>query len=443
MQRDPSPGDSFETLDTFETPTALPEDEPDRPGPLSEASLLGAPPTPPGAAPADAVPLPISVYPALMGILLAYGVLVVGNGLFVTAVPFHALKFGASTFTIGVIQSCYYGGFLLGAFYNRSLIERIGQHRAFVAFTALAALFVMGFAVSDSPLMLGVLRLGTGFALMGMYTTVESWLNGSVPNTMRGRVFGSYLTINYLAVSAGQFLLNVGEAGSEGQLLLVAGLFVAAILPITLMQGWPTRVADERLVRQPAISLFDSIAEMARATPIAIPGCILAGFLYSAFYAIMPIYLTRIGLSIGSLSTLMGIALFGALLMQWPVGRLSDRMDRRTLSRRLALAAAVFCAPLIVFQSHWLVFVLMFLFSAANFTQYGLIVSHVNDRTEPERRVAVSATLLILFSVGGILGPVIASLFVTLLGPRGLHVFFVACALALARVARRAQLLAP
>lgn len=443
MQRDPSPDDILETLAAPATTIGPAEDEPDRPGPLSEASLLGAPPTPPGPAPADAVPLPISIYPALLGILLAYGVLVVGNGLFVTAVPFHALKFGASTLSIGVIQSCYYGGFLLGAFYNRTLIERIGQHRAFVAFTALAALFVMGFAVSESVPMLCLLRLGTGFALMGMYTTVESWLNGSVPSTMRGRVFGSYLTINYLAVSAGQFLLNVGEAGSEGQLLLVAGLFVAAILPITLMQGWPTRVADERLVKQPAVSLFDSVAEMARATPIAIPGCILAGFLYSAFYAIMPIYLTRIGFSIGSLSTLMGVALFGALLMQWPVGRLSDRMDRRTLSRRLALAAAAFCVPLIVIQAHWLVFVLMFLFSAANFTQYGLIVSHVNDRTEPERRVAVSATLLILFSVGGILGPMIASVFVTLLGPGGLHVFNVACALALARVARRAQMLAP
>ncbi|AHN75233.1 hypothetical protein DA70_12810 [Pandoraea pnomenusa] len=443
MQRDPSPDDILETLAAPATTIGPAEDEPDRPGPLSEASLLGAPPTPPGPAPADAVPLPISIYPALLGILLAYGVLVVGNGLFVTAVPFHALKVGASTLSIGVIQSCYYGGFLLGAFYNRTLIERIGQHRAFVAFTALAALFVMGFAVSESVPMLCLLRLGTGFALMGMYTTVESWLNGSVPNTMRGRVFGSYLTINYLAVSAGQFLLNVGEAGSEGQLLLVAGLFVAAILPITLMQGWPTRVADERLVKHPAVSLFDSVAEMARATPIAIPGCILAGFLYSAFYAIMPIYLTRIGFSIGSLSTLMGVALFGALLMQWPVGRLSDRMDRRTLSRRLALAAAAFCVPLIVIQAHWLVFVLMFLFSAANFTQYGLIVSHVNDRTEPERRVAVSATLLILFSVGGILGPMIASVFVTLLGPGGLHVFNVACALALARVARRAQMLAP
>ncbi|WP_374620728.1 MFS transporter [Pandoraea sp.] len=434
MQRDPS-------LDA-----AHPEDEPDRTGPLSEASLLGAPSTPStpsGPASANAVPLPVNIYPALMGILLAYGVLVVGNGLFATAIPFHALKYGASTLTVGVIQSCYYGGFLLGAFYNRTLIERIGQHRAFVAFTALAALFVMGFAVSETTLTLCALRLGTGVALMGMYTTVESWLNGSVPNAMRGRVFGSYLTINYLAVSTGQFLLNIGEAGSEGQLLLVAGLFVAAILPITLMQGWPTRVADERLLKQPAISLFESITEMARATPVAIPGCILAGFLYSAFYAIMPIYLTRIGLSIGSLSTLMGVALFGALLMQWPVGRLSDRMDRRTLSRRLALASAAFCAPLIVFQTHWLVFVMMFLFSAVNFTQYGLIVSHVNDRTVPERRVAISATLLILFSVGGILGPMIASAVVTLLGPRGLHVFNVVCALALARTARRAQLLAP
>ncbi|APD13322.1 MFS transporter [Pandoraea pulmonicola] len=431
MQRDPS-------LDA-----AAPDDDLDRPGPLSEGALLGAPSPAPGPTPADAVPLPISVYPALMGILLGYGVLVVGNGLFATAIPFHALQYGASTFTVGVIQSCYYGGFLLGAFYNRSLIERVGQHRAFVAFTALAALFVMGFAVSEAMLLMCLMRLGTGFALMGMYTTVESWLNGSVPNTMRGRVFGSYLTINYLAVGTGQFLLNIGEPGSEGQLLLVAALFVAAILPITLMQGWPTRVADERLAKQPAISLFDGIAEMSRATPIAIPGCILAGFLYSAFYAMVPIYLTRIGFSIGALSALMGVALFGALLMQWPVGRLSDRMDRRTVSRRLAFASAAFCAPLVFFQAHWLVVVLLVLFSAVNFTQYGLIVSHVNDRTAPEQRVVVSATLLILFSVGGMLGPMIASGAVTLLGPGGLHVFNVVCALTLARVALRAQRLAP
>lgn len=129
--------------------------------------------------------------------------------------------------------------------------------------------------------------------------------------------------------------------------------------------------------------------------------------------------------------------------MQWPIGRLSDRMDRRTLSRRLALASAAFCAPLIVIQAHWLVFLLMFLFSAANFTQYGLIVSHVNDRTAPEQRVVVSATLLILFSVGGILGPMFASLVMTLVGPGGLHLFNVVCALLLARVARRAQVLQP
>lgn len=427
------------TLDAFDaTPDA---DALDRPGPLSEAALPGVTPTAPP--PTEAEPHPRLIYGGLMGILLAYGVLVVGNGLFASAIPFHALHSGASTFLIGIVQSCYYAGFILGAFYNRALIERIGQHRAFVAFTALAALFVMGFAVADSIGLLCLLRVGTGFALMGMYTTVESWLNGSVPNSMRGRVFGSYLTINYLAVGSGQFLLNVGEPGSSAQLLIVSALFVASILPITLMQGWPTRVADDRLAKKSATTWLDGVRELMETTPIAIPGCILAGFLYTAFYAMMPVYLTRTGFEIGSLSTVMGVSLMGALLIQWPIGRLSDRMDRRVLSIRLAIASACTSAPLVFFQAHWLIFVMTFLFVMVTFTQYGLIVSHVNDRTPPEQRVAVSATLLILFSIGGLIGPSLASGLMTIFGTRGLHAFDVAAALTLAWVAHRAKRLRP
>lgn len=147
--------------------------EEDRPGPLSEASLLGAAHA--NTAAQDAViKASGSVYPGLLGLLAAYGVLIIGNGLFTSAIPFQMLRANSSTMLVGVVQSCYYGGFILGAFFTRALIERIGQHRAFVAFAAMAALFVLGFSLSESPLALCGFRLGTGFALMGIYTTVES-----------------------------------------------------------------------------------------------------------------------------------------------------------------------------------------------------------------------------------------------------------------------------
>jgi len=367
-------------------------------------------------------------------------VLIVGNGLFTSAIPFQMLRANASTMLVGVVQSCYYGGFILGAFFARALIERTGQHRAFVAFSAMGALFVMGFSLSDSPLSLCGFRLGTGFALMGIYTTVESWLNGSVPNTMRGSVFGSYQALNFLAVGAGQFLLNLGTPGSQAQLLLVVALFTAAVLPITMMQGWPSRVPDNRLARRDAHTWADSVRDMWEKAPVAVPGCILAGLLYSTFYSLMPVYLSRTGFSIAELSLLMGGSLVCALLTQWPVGKLSDHMHRCVLSFRLAACSACVSLPLTIVNTPWLTSVLTFLFVAMTFTQYGLIVSHVNDRTSAQYRVSLSVTLIILFSVGGLIGPTLVSILMDHLGPNALHGFNVVSSVCLAWVARRESL---
>jgi MFS family permease len=410
-----------------------------RTGPLSEASLLGTIASEPSglAVPEIAAPQ-AGVYQALIGLLAGYAVLTVGNGLFGTLIPLRMLHAGFSTLMVGLVQSSYFGGFILGAMFNRGLIERIGQHRAFVAFSATAAILALAFATFDSPLVLAAVRLCGGFAFIGLYTAVESWLNGAVPNAMRGRVFGSYLTINYLAVGMGQFLLRAGDAGSEYQLLIVAALFAGAVLPVTLLEGWPTRVADDRLARPRSHTWLESVREMSKQTPLAVPGCVLSGFLYSSFYSMTPVFLTRIGFSVGNLSLFMGITLISALIPQWPIGKLSDRVDRRLLVQRIAMACTLFSATLIFIHQHWFVGLMTFLYAALTFTHYGLIVSHVNDRTEPERSVATSATLLILFSIGGMTGPAIASLMMTALGPSGLFVFNCATSATLAYVALRA-----
>ena len=410
--------------------------EVDRPGPLSEASLLGATHSSP-ATPDAIITASASVYPGLIGLLAAYGVLIVGNGLFTTAVPFQIMRFDASTMLVGAVQSSYYGGFILGAFFTRTLIERIGQHRAFVAFAAMATLLVMGFSMSESPFTLCLFRLGTGFALMGIYTTVESWLNGSVPNSIRGSVFGSYQAINFLAVGAGQFLLNIGAPGGQTQILLVVALFTAAVLPITMMQGWPSRVPDNRLAPTDAHTWMDSVRDMMTKAPIAVPGCILAGLLYSTFYSLMPVYLARIGFSTAQLSLITGGSLLCALLTQWPVGRLSDRMHRCRLSARLATCSACVTLPLVVIDAPWLASALTFVFVAMTFTQYGLIASHVNDRTSAEHRVAISATLIILFSIGGLIGPALVSGLIAAFGPKALHAFNVIASMLLACFAWR------
>jgi MFS family permease len=429
-------------------PAAPPDDTPAesasavRTGPLSEAKLFGRQTPPPAASTAVPPPSPpvssAGTYGALAGLLCGYALLITGNGLFQTLIPLRVIQSGYSTLLVGLIQSLYYLGYILGAVVNRRLIDRIGQHRTFVAFSAAAAILALAFGAAQSPWELCVVRLLTGFAFMGLYTSIESWLNGTVQNEKRGQVFGSYAAINYLAVGSGQFLLNVGAGSGGQQFSIAAALFAAAVLPVTLLEGWPVKVADENLDRVPAGTWRESVREMMNAAPLAVPGCILAGFIYSSFYAMMPVYLERKGFATSELATFMGIALIGALLPQWPMGRISDRVDRRRLVYLTASISACLSIVLFCFDFRVVTWSATLAYVAITFTQYGLIVSHVHDRTEAHLRVAISATLLVLFSLGGMVGPALSSALMTIIGPSGFFLFnALSCAL-LALTARHA-----
>ncbi|VXC79960.1 MFS transporter [Burkholderia sp. 8Y] len=412
-----------------------------RTGPLNEAALLGrkTPPWPHSAAAHPGHQAPAGgrrTVQSLAGLLCGYALLIAGNGLFQTLIPLRVIESGSSTFIAALIQSGYYAGFVLGAVINRGLIDRIGQHRTFVAFSAAASILALGFGAAQSPWTFGAVRLLTGVAFMGLYTSVESWLNGTVDNESRGQVFGLYAAINYLAVGSAQFLLNVGTGSARFS--IAAALFASAVLPVTLMEGWPVKVNDSNLDYIPARTLQESLREMMVAAPLAVPGCILAGFLYSDFYSLMPVYLDRSGFSTDQLAMFMGISLMGALLPQFPMGRLSDRVDRRrivcfTAWTSAALSLAMFCIHIRIVT--WCATVV---YVAVTFTQYGLIVSHVQDRTESHLRVGVSAMLIILFSLGGMVGPTLASGLMTLIGPRGLFLFNGLSCVLLALSARRA-----
>jgi MFS family permease len=436
---------------TSATPSASPnephaEHDPSavgRTGPLNEAALLGrkTPPYPDSAAANpghQARAGERNMMRALAGLLLGLALLVAGNGLFQTLIPLRIIESGYSTFVIGLVQSSYYAGFILGAVINRRLIDRIGQHRTFVAFSAAASILALAFGAVQSPWLLGFVRLLTGVAFMALYTSVESWLNGTVENEKRGQVFGLYAAINYLAVGGGQFLLNVGAGSGAQQFSMAAALFASAVLPVTLMEGWPAKVNDANLDRVPARSWGESFREMLTLAPLGVPGCILAGFIYSNFYALMPVYLQRTGFSTHDIATFMGVALIGALLPQFPMGRLSDSIDRRRLVFWTASTSAVLSLVLFSFNFRIVTWCATLAYVAVTFTQYGLIVSHVQDRTESHLRVAVSTMLLVLFSLGGMTGPTLASALMTLIGPSGLFLFNALSCVLLALSARHA-----
>ncbi|WP_322042309.1 MFS transporter [Paraburkholderia sp. J67] len=383
---------------------------------------------------------------ALYGLLGGYTILVCGNSLLTTLISLRMLEAAHGALGVGLVQSCYYVGFIVGALGLGPLVGRIGPQRAFIGFGALTALAALGYLSFDSPDVWAVLRLVTGFSMVGVFTSIESGVNGAVANEQRGRAFALYLVLTYLGVSAGQFLLGVGAPGSNLEHALVNGLYVLALIPVALVGDWqhsvppPVTAAAARasplaMPKRPTL-LLDGLRELARVAPRSVPACIGAGLLSSAFYALTPVYLARIGFPASDISHAMGIVLIGALLSQWPVGRLSDRLGRRATLGAVSLVAAVAAAALIVVRTPWLVDTLLFLYVALTFTLYGVIVSDVNDHVDQTRRVQTSATLLLVFSLGGAAGPTLASLFMRLLGPGGLYVFALAITLGLAALSR-------
>jgi len=384
---------------------------------------------------------------ALIGLLGGYTILVCGNSLLTTLISLRMLQGERTALDVGLVQSCYYVGFIVGALGLGPIVGRIGPQRAFIGFGALAALAALGYLSFDSPDIWAVLRLITGFSMVGVFTSIESGVNGAVPNERRGRAFALYLVLTYLGVSAGQFLLGVGAPGGIFEHALVNGLFVTALIPVALIGEWqsagagppaPAATAPASALATPKrpTLLLDGLRELHRVAPRSVPACIGAGLLSSAFYALTPVYLARIGYPASGISRAMGVVLIGALLSQWPVGRLSDRLGRRATLGVISLVSACAAAALAILRAPVLVDTILFLYVALTFTLYGVIVSDVNDRVDQARRVQTSATLLLVFSLGGAAGPTVASLFMRLLGAGGLYVFALVVTLALAALSR-------
>jgi MFS family permease len=383
---------------------------------------------------------------SLIGLLSGYTLLICGNSLLTTLVSLRMLHVERSALDVGLVQSCYYLGFIGGALGLGPLVARIGPQRAFIGFAALTALAALGYLSFDTPGAWAALRLVTGFSMVGVFTSIESGVNGAVANGQRGQAFALYLVLTYLGVSAGQFLLGLSAMGSAGngdfERVFVNALFVGALIPVALIGDWQvplpspaTPTSSLATPKRPAL-LLDGLHELRRAAPRSVPACIGAGLLSSAFYALTPVYLARIGFPAADISRAMGIVLIGALLSQWPVGKLSDRLGRRTTLGAVAVSAAVLAAALIVVRAPLAVDILLFLYVALTFTLYGVIVSDVNDRVDQSVRVKTSATLLLVFSVGGAAGPTVGSLFMRVLGAGGLYVFALLVTLGLAALSR-------
>lgn len=361
----------------------------------------------------------VTILSRVTTLLLAAGILLIGHGLQLTLLPIHAGVAGWSTSAIGVTGSFYFLGFVVGCVVIPPAVAAVGHIRSFMVMAALATvtLLAAGLIVNVPAWLL--FRFGSGLALSGLYLVIESWLNDVSPAEERGTVLAIYAMISLLGLALGQSLMGLGNDDPLHLFMLAAVLMSIAIVPIGL-----TRVASPHPI--PTIRFTPRI--VLRMSRVAIVCVFLVGMVTGAYWTVGPILARAFGLDGGQAGLMMSLGIVGGALSQLPVGRVSDRMDRRTVIGVVATfgAAVALGGVLLRADDPRVLYALIFLFGAATMPLYALCIAHAIERSELAV-VEVVSGILIVHSAGSILGPIIVAALMDGFGPLSFFAYAASC----------------
>ncbi len=376
-----------------------------------------------------------AVFP-LSALLLGMSAMLVGNGLFSTLTAVRMTVEDFAPAMIGAVVACHSIGFALACFTCDRIIQAVGQIRVFAGFAATLAVCSLCFPIVVDPIAWMGLRLLFGFSAAAVFMVGESWLAGTAPTDMKGKLFAIYMVINKASFGAGQLLLIAGDPAGDRLFMLTAALYAICLIPIALTRiKVPEGLVGERL----------NFRALYRLSPVGVAGAICAGFTNSALIGLGPVFAARLGFPVPQISILMTGFLLGSLLLQLPLGRCSDRFDRRTVLICVALLTAAACLSMSYGAKSGFVGLLglFALVGGLSATIYPIAMTHANDLARPEQTVSLHATLLLAFAAGASAGPIFASLAMEKLGPSGLFttaaaVNFILSIFVLYRMTRRA-----
>jgi MFS family permease len=342
-------------------------------------------------------------------LLLGMGVLMLGAGLQGTLLGVRATLEGFSTPAIGAIMSCYYLGYLLGTVAAPRMLRSVGHIRVFAALAAVASVTILLQGVWIHPLAWGAMRLSSGVCLAGIYVVAESWLNDRASCANRGRLLALYMVVLYVGLSAAQFLLLLASPSGPQAFMLVSALISLAMVPIVVS----ARHAPQCLVPRPV-----RYRELYRNSPLGVVAVAASGLISSILFSMGPVYARLSGLGVAGVATFMSVSILAAVFTQYPVGRLSDRVDRRSVIACVCAVATLVAVSIAVFQMPRPLFLsLAALFSGSVLTLYSLAVSHVNDKLDPTQMVAASSALLLLNGAAAAVGPLLMGSLMAMFGP--------------------------
>lgn len=333
-------------------------------------------------------------------LLIAIFMLMAGSGFLSTLIALRLAQGGSGTMTIGAIATAYFAGLVIGALRAGAIVRRVGHIRAFAAFVALLSASTLGYALFQQPLLWGGLRLVDGMCVAGVFICIESWLGDRAEPETRGTVLAWYMVALYSGQALGQLLLRSGNTAPQIPFQLAAILISLAIIPVCLTRS-PAPVLED------AASL--PLRRLFQASPLGVVGAGVTGVILGAFYGMAAVFARRLGLDLAGTATFMTTVILGGVILQWPLGRLSDRFDRRHVILACFAVTLAVSIGLALAPAGLVLLALGGAFGGLAFALYPLCVAHANDRLSRTERIAASSQLVLLYSIGAALGPIGAS----------------------------------
>jgi MFS family permease len=380
--------------------------------------------------------LNFAAYKPIFSLLRGTAFLLAASGLHGLLLPLRGQLEGFSTASLGLMGTAWAGGFVTGCYFAPRIVRRAGHVRAFGAFAASGAIVALLTGLWIDEYIWILLRAFTGFTMAGAFMVIESWLNERASNENRGTVFGLYMMVTYASIMAGQMIVAAGDVGSASLFMVTGIFFCLSLLPTAV-----STAAHPKPLQDVSLDIKDLYAT----SPVSAGACLLIGIANGAWGTLGAVYGARIGISTPEIALMMSLVVVAGAALQMPVGRLSDKTDRRYVLIGASLACAI--VGVLIFlvtpRSGAFVIAMTAAYGAFAYTLYSLAVAHANDHARPEDFVKVSGGLLLLYGFGTMIGPVIGA---SLMGSMRPESLFLATALAhfllvgftLLRIRRRA-----
>jgi MFS family permease len=352
------------------------------------------------------------VIPVLLGIILIEAAL----GIVGAVMGIQMASRDVPSFLIGIVFSAYFAGFLAGSLTCERLINRVGHIRAFGVFAVSASIATLLLAVTDNIYAWTLFKVMSGYAIAGAFVVIESWLNDKASEDNRGRIFAVYMVVSWGAGGLSPLSLNFANTYSDILFEISTILMAAAMIPLAL-----TRVGNPEIGHRQSFS----IVKLIKASPTGVMCCFASGMLTGGFYSLLPVYVEQIGRTPRELSVLIAVGTTAALIVQYPIGYISDHYGRRpviigTMAVGAAMALLIGATPTLPFT--WLLG-LFFVLTAFQSPLYALGVGQTNDYVDRKDFVPAAAGLLFLWGVGACMGPTLIGFIMEWVGPEGLFYY--------------------